>query len=514
MMRAASNDDEQYDDDSFEEEPPETQQPARLGNWTKGLGGAAKAAARRLGDKALATLEDTLDAAEERLLEPEEQDVTDDGRDPFDDARVQAALEQLRADSKEELDLQRETFEARIEELEACAASEFDGKADRVASNEATTSDVVAVLCAAALRGAGVDDATSLSAELARETTKDASIRLEAAVASSKTPATGGDLDKLRAQFEAARKARDQEATRLREAASSARSLAATKADEAAEERKHATTARDDAAQALHGPRRPRRAPNASTSAARCRGRCVRALAERDSLNLVSQSREATASSSRRRLDAAAQDADQQAALGRLLKKRCEDAEEAATAATTDSDRVEAARKNLERVVRSFEQKASDAESNLKRDHALQISALEGDVEDAQNQIRELEAPEGGARRSRRARAAARAEAECQAARAAAQAACADVAALWRRFVEPPTRSPSSSARRPFRNRGGPAAGSAVDAELEAFSNAVVTFFAVTRRYPTTTLQDKTQGASAASVSLAPAVRPRRRPPA
>ena len=118
---------------------------------------------------------------------------------------MQAALEQLRADSREELELQRETFEARIEELEACAASRFDGKADRVASNEATTSDVVAVLCAAALRGAGVDDATSLSAELARETTKDASIRLEAAVASSKTPATGGDLDKLRAQFEAAR---------------------------------------------------------------------------------------------------------------------------------------------------------------------------------------------------------------------------------------------------------------------------------------------------------------------
>ena len=204
MMRAASN-----DDDLSDEEPPETQQPARLGNWTKGLGGAAKAAARRLGDKALATLEDTLDAAEERLLEPEEQDVTDDGRDPFDDARVQAALEQLRADSREELELQRETFEARIEELEAYAASEFDGKADRVASNEATTADVVAVLCAAALRGAGVDDATSLSAELARETTKDASIRLEAAVASSKAPATGGDLDKLRAQFEAARKARD-----------------------------------------------------------------------------------------------------------------------------------------------------------------------------------------------------------------------------------------------------------------------------------------------------------------
>ena len=210
MMRAASND----DDDSYDDEPETTQQPARLGNWTKGLGGAAKAAARRLGDKALATLEDTLDAAEERLLEPE-QDVTDDGRDPFDDARVQAALEQLRADAKEELELQRETFEARIEELEACAASEFDGRADRVASNEATTSDVVAVLCAAALRGAGVDDATSLSAELARETTKDASIRLEAAVASSKAPATGGDLDKLRAQFEAARQARDQEASKI-----------------------------------------------------------------------------------------------------------------------------------------------------------------------------------------------------------------------------------------------------------------------------------------------------------
>merc|ERR1719171_294573 len=101
------------------------------------------------------------------------------------------------------------------------------------------------------IRGAGVDDATSLSAELARETTKDASIRLEAAVASSKAPATGGDLDKLRAQFEAARKARDQEASRLREEAASARSLAATKAEEAAEERKHAATARDDAAQAL-----------------------------------------------------------------------------------------------------------------------------------------------------------------------------------------------------------------------------------------------------------------------
>ena len=79
-MRAASNDD---DDDSSYDDEPETQQPARLGNWTKGLGGAAKAAARRLGDKALATLEDTLDAAEERLLEPEEQDVTDDGRDPL-----------------------------------------------------------------------------------------------------------------------------------------------------------------------------------------------------------------------------------------------------------------------------------------------------------------------------------------------------------------------------------------------------------------------------------------------
>ena len=102
-MRSASHDDE---DDSYDDEPETQRQPARLGNWTKGLGGAAKAAARRLGDKALATLEDTLDAAEERLLEPE-QDVTDDGRDPFEDARVQAALEQLRADAKEELDLQR-----------------------------------------------------------------------------------------------------------------------------------------------------------------------------------------------------------------------------------------------------------------------------------------------------------------------------------------------------------------------------------------------------------------------
>ena len=141
---------------------------------------------------------------------------------------MQAALEQLRADAKEELDLQRETFEARIEELEACAASEFDGKADSARATKRPHLDVVAVLCAAALRGAGVDDATSLSAELARETTKDASIRLEAAVASSKAPATGGDLDKLRAQFEAARKARDQEASRLREEAASARSLAAT----------------------------------------------------------------------------------------------------------------------------------------------------------------------------------------------------------------------------------------------------------------------------------------------
>ena len=50
-------------------------------------------------------------------------------------------------------------------------------------------------------------------------------------------------------------------------------------------------------------------------------------------MNLVLQSRESTATASRRRLDAAAQDADQQAALGRLLKKRCEDAEEAAAAA-------------------------------------------------------------------------------------------------------------------------------------------------------------------------------------
>jgi DNA repair exonuclease SbcCD ATPase subunit len=474
MMRAASNDDEQYDDDSFEEEPPETQQPARLGNWTKGLGGAAKAAARRLGDKALATLEDTLDAAEERLLEPEEQDVTDDGRDPFDDARVQAALEQLRADSREELELQRETFESRIEELEACAASEFDGKADRVASNEATTSDVVAVLCAAALRGAGVDDATSLSAELARETTKDASIRLEAAVASSKTPATGGDLDKLRAQFEAARKARDQEATRLREEASSARSLAATKADEAAEERKHATTARDDAAQALQkADKAEARSKRVDERRRAAEAACGAALAERDSLNLVLQSREATASSSRRRLDAAAQDADQQAALGRLLKKRCEDAEEAAAAAKTDRDRVEAARKNLERVVRSFEQKASDAESNLKRDHALQISALEGDVEDAQQQIRELEASLKAARASEQARdvAAARAEAECQAARAAAMAACADVAALKDVLLRPPDPVPvverEASVSKP---RRGFAAwlNEIVDAELES----------------------------------------------
>ena len=473
-MRAASNDDEQYDDDSFEEEPPETQQPARLGNWTKGLGGAAKAAARRLGDKALATLEDTLDAAEERLLEPEEQDVTDDGRDPFDDARVQAALEQLRADSREELELQRETFEARIEELEACAASEFDGKADRVASDEATTSDVVAVLCAAALRGAGVDDATSLSAELARETTKDASVRLEAAVASSKAPATGGDLDKLRAQFEAARKARDQEASRLREEAASARSLAATKAEEAAEERKHATTARDDAAQALQkADKAEARSKRADERRRAAEAACSAALAERDSLNLVLQSREATASSSRRRLDAAAQDADQQAALGRLLKKRCDDAEEAAAAAKSDRDRVEAARKNLERVVRSFEQKAADAESNLKRDHALQISALEGDVEDAQQQIRDLEASLKSTKTEniRLDVAAARAEAECQAARAAAQAACADVAALKDVLLRPPDPVPvverEASVSKP---RRGFAAwlNEIVDAELES----------------------------------------------
>ena len=82
--------------------------------------------------------------------------------------------------------------------------------------------------------------------------------------------------------------------------------------------------------------------------------------------------------------------------------------------------------------MRSFEQKASDAESNLKRDHALQISALEGDVEDAQQQIRELEASLKAARASSRRATSrrARAEAECRAARAAAQAACADVAAL------------------------------------------------------------------------------------
>ena len=67
---------------------------------------------------------------------------------------------------------------------------------------------------------------------------------------------------------------------------------------------------------------------------------------------------------------------------------------------SNDRDRVEAARKNLERVVRSFEQKSQEAESNLKRDHALQISALEGDVEDAQQQIRELEASLKAARAS------------------------------------------------------------------------------------------------------------------
>ena len=343
-----------------------------------------------------------------------------------------------------------------------------------MASNEATTADVVAVLCAAALRGAGVDDATSLSAELARETTKDASIRLEAAVASSKAPATGGDLDKLRAQFEAARKARDQEATRLREEASSARSLAATKADEAAEERKHATTARDDAAQALEkADKAEARSKRADERRRAAEAACSAALAERDSLNLVLQSREATASSSRRRLDAAAQDADQQAALGRLLKKRCDDAEEAAAAAKTDRDRVEAARKNLERVVRSFESKQADAESNLKRDHALQISALEGDVEDAQQQIRDLEASLKTARASEQARdvAAARAEAECQAARAAAQAACADVAALKDVLLRPPDPVPvverEASVSKP---RRGFAAwlNEIVDAELES----------------------------------------------
>ena len=172
-------------------------------------------------------------------------------------------------------------------------------------------------------------------------------------------------------------------------------------------------------------------------------------------------------------MDAAAQDADQQAALGRLLKKRCEDAEEAAKAAKTDRDRVEAARKNLERVVRSFEQKADEAASNLKRDHALQISALEGDVEDAQNQIRELEASLKAARASEQARdvAAARAEAECQAARAAAQAACADVAALKDVLLRPPDPVPvverEASVSKP---RRGFAAwlNEIVDAELES----------------------------------------------
>ena len=159
--------------------------------------------------------------------------------------------------------------------------------------------------------------------------------------------------------------------------------------------------------------------------------------------------------------------------MGRLLKKRCDDAEEAAAAAKSDRDRVEAARKNLERVVRSFEQKASDAESNLKRDHALQISALEGDVEDAQQQIRDLEASLKTARASEQARdlAAARAKAECQAARAAAQAACADVAALKDVLLRPPDPVPvverEASVSKP---RRGFAAwlNEIVDAELES----------------------------------------------
>ena len=204
---------------------------------------------------------------------------------------------------------------------------------------------------------------------------------------------------------------------------------------------------------------RPRRVQNAPAKPpAPPRPRAAPRLAERDSLNLVLQSREATASSSRRRLDAAAQDADQQAALGRLLKKRCEDAEEAATAAKSDRDRVEAARKNLERVVRSFEQKASDAESNLKRDHALQISALEGDVEDAQQQIRELEASLKAARAGAGARRRGRAPGGGVPGRARGGASrlCGRRRAQGR-FVEAAGPGPRrrARARRRFQNRGG-----------------------------------------------------------
>ena len=459
-----------HEDDESDEEPPETAQPQRLA-WTRGLGDAAKHAARRIGDKALATLEDTLDAAEERLLEPEAA-APDDGRDPFDDVRVREALEQLKADAREELDLQKEVFEARIEELEACAASQFDGKNDRLASDTASTSDVVAVLCAAALRGAGVDDAALLSAELAAEPPRDASVRLEAAVAGAKVAnGNSGDLDTLRTQFEAARKARDQESARLREEAQSARSLAATKAAEASEERKNSLNARATAAQAVA------RAEKAEARSRRVEERrraseaaCGAALAERDALDVVLQSRESTASASRRRLDAASAEADETAAVGRILRKRCEDAEAAAAAAQGDRERVEAARKNLERVVRSFEQKAQTAEAALKRDHALQLSEKEGDIEDAQTQIRELEARVAQARASEQARdvAAARAEAEASAARAAAQAAVADVAALKDVLLRPPDPVPVVEREQAPGKRRGFAAwlNEVVDAEL------------------------------------------------
>ena len=129
-----------------------------------------------LKEKALSTLETTLDAAEDQFLkgggaeEGYEDEASSSSYDPFSDARVVECVDRAKREAQEEVELQREAFEARIAELEGLAGAARAAAAERVRSGSgaaADVGDVVGVVASAALRGAGCEGVDATVAALA-----------------------------------------------------------------------------------------------------------------------------------------------------------------------------------------------------------------------------------------------------------------------------------------------------------------------------------------------------------
>ena len=417
---------------------------------------------QRLGnlkEKALSTLENTLDAAEDRFLEQDDVDsARDDDVDPFADPRVVESLERLRREAAEEVELQREAFEARIGELEAGAERARSASAAR-ADGGGAAADVVAVVAAAALAGAGAADADDAAAALAERPPSEAAAELRRLVADAarstnesspsdgELEATKKELATLRQRFEAAREAHSAETAQLRDVVASARSLAGQKATEAADEKKRAAASTESAnaereRQDLVEKRLELAADRHRAAAAAGQA----ALRELDAWRRAARDLESRERQSRQRLDDARHRASDGTGAAKAAMERLAAVEADLRVAASDREQALQKHRNLEAVVRRFQAVADEDKAKAKKVHLDRVYELETELENARAANEDLvkEKDERAADLTKADLGAARAAAEARAARAAAAAAVCEVAKLKDALLHRPDPVPAA----------------------------------------------------------------------